>query len=129
MTLISRRSPRLRIVSRLQTVRNRRDALRSLDRKGDDLFVGGITADQRDVGPVQGRHRPRSLHAEVAAKDLVGQVRRRGMRDRVVRVDDVERPPVRETHDRVRERQQILRLSKERIRRGVDALKGQAGDT
>ena len=49
------------------------------------------------------------------------------MRNGVVRVHDVERELARELHDLVRERQQVLRLAKQRIGRRVDAMEREPG--
>ena len=54
MTRMSRSARRAaRVVSRLQAFGHRRHAVRLLDRKRDDLRVGRIAADERDVGAVQ----------------------------------------------------------------------------
>ena len=53
----------------------------------------------------------------VRAQDLSRQKRGRRVRHRVVRVDDVQTRLARHLHDPVRERQQILRLAEQRIRR------------
>ena len=49
------------------------------------------------------------------ASTCFARKRRRGVRHRVVRVDDVEPELARHLHDLVRERQQVLRLAKQRI--------------
>jgi hypothetical protein len=54
--------------------------------------------------------------------NLLRQIRGRRVRDRVMRVDDVERELARELHDLVRERQHVLGLAKERVGRSVDAM-------
>ena len=109
-----------------QALRYRRDAVRLLDRVGHDLRERRIAANERDVGPVQRRHDPRD---ELTARleHLPRQDRRRRVRDRVVRVDDLELELARDLHDLVRERQHVLRLAKERIARRIDLVKHQAG--
>ncbi len=58
---------------------------------------------------------------------LPRQDRRRCVRDRVVRVDDLELELARDLHDLVREGQYVLRLAKEWIARRIDLVKHQAG--
>ena len=70
--------------------RNRGDAVRLLDRERDHAPIRRIAANQRDVGAVQRRHRPRRAIAGDDASIWSREIRRRGMRHRVVRVDDVE---------------------------------------
>ena len=98
----------------------------SLDRERHRLRVRLIAADERDVGAVQRRDDPR--HAGRIAgrrQDLLGEVRRRRVRHRVVRMDDVE-PDSRATCTiRRREREHVLRLAEQRIRRRVDPVKRQ----
>ena len=48
------------------------------------------------------------------------------MRDRVVRVNDVQAPLARDLNDRVRERQDVLRLTKQRVARREHLMEGQA---
>ena len=60
--------------------------------------------------------------AVIGAENLLGQIRRRRVRHRVVRVDDVELLLAGHAHDRVGQREQVLRLAEQRIRRRVHAL-------
>ena len=61
----------------------------------------GIAADERDVGAVQRRHDARHRAAR-CGDDVPRQVGGGGVRDRVMRVDDVERLLARDLHDLVR---------------------------
>ena len=101
-------------------------AVRRLDRVGDDLRKRWIAPDQRDVGAVQRRHDPRD-GVTAGLQHLSRQQRRRGVRDRVVRVDDLQRELARHLHDLVGERQDVLRFAKERIARRVDLVEHQPG--
>ncbi len=58
--------------------------------------------------------------------DVLRQIRGGRVRNRVMRVHDVERELARELHDLVRERQQVLRLAKQRVGRRVDAMEREA---
>ena len=112
-----------------QALGDRRHGVRLLDREGHDPGVGRIAADQRDVGAVQRRHRARRGGRRRRGQHLIGQVGGRRVRDRIVGVDDVERVLLGDAGDGVGERQQVLRLAEERIRRDADRLERQAGDT
>ena len=65
----------------------------------------------------------RGTCAPGAGENLPRQIRRRRMRNRVMRVDDVELVRVRHLHQAVGQRQQILRLAKQRISGRLDAMK------
>ena len=62
----------------------------------------------------------------VDAQNLPRQIRRRRVRDGVVRVHDVEPLVARHLNDLVGERQQVLRLAEQRIARRLDAVERQA---
>ena len=68
-----------------------------------------------------------SLAVAGRGQNLTREVRRGRVRHRVMRVHDVEMLVPRHLHDLVRERQQVLRLAEQRIRRGLDAMKGEPG--
>ena len=101
-----------------QALRHRGHAVRLLDRVRHDLRERRIAADERDVRAVQRRHHPR--HGTAARLEhLPRQQRRRRVRNRVVRVDDVEPELARHLHDPVRQRQHVLRLAEQRVARRV----------
>ena len=58
---------------------------------------------------------------------LVGQVRRGRVRHGVVGVNDVEVPLLSDARDRSRQRQQVLRLPEQRVRRHFDGYERQSG--
>ena len=64
--------------------------------------------------------------AGLGAQNLIGEIRRRRVRHGVVRVHDVELLLARDADDGVGERQQVLRLAEQRIRRRVHALERQS---
>ena len=85
-----------------------------------------IAADDRDVGAVERRdHRRRRTSA--VGDDLPREVGCGGVRNRVVRVDDIQRLCACNLHDFVGQRQQVLRLAEERVRRRLDPMKRQPG--
>ena len=101
-------------------------AVRRLDRVGDDLRKRWVASDQGDVGAMQRRHDP--WHRMTAGlQHLFRQQRRRGVRDSVVRVDDLQRELARHLHDLVGQRQDVLRFAKERIARRVDLVEDEPG--
>ena len=86
-----------------------------------------ITADERDVGAVQRRDHARHPPVAGRGQHLLRQEGRRGVWHRVVRVDDVEVVLARHLHDPVGERQQVLRLAKQRIGRRQHLMERQPG--
>ena len=113
---MSRRDPELAEGVGLEALGDRRHAVGLLDAEGHGLRIGAVAAEQRDVGAVQRGDDAR--HARRLARrrqNLPRQIRGRRVRDRVVRVDDVELLVARDLDDLVRERQQVLRLPEERI--------------
>ena len=113
----------LRVGGLAQAVRHRRHAIGLLDRERHDLRVRRIVADQRDVGAVQRRHDLRRLTG--CRQHLTREKPGRRVRHRVVRVDDVQAELARHLDDAVGQRQQILRLAKQRIRRRRDLVEEQ----
>ena len=69
----------------------------------------------------------RGTSVAAGLQHLLRQERRRGVRDRVVRVDDLERELARDLHDLVGERQDVLRFAKERIARRVHLMEDEPG--
>ena len=129
MTRIACRTPSAAMVSALQALGHGGDAVRPLDREGDHPGVRRIAADQRDVGPVQRRDGARRGRRRGArGEHLVGQIRGRRVRHGVVGVDDVEPALLGDPRNRVREREQILRLAEQRVRRHLDRHERQAGN-
>ena len=102
---------------------NRRHRIGLIDAKRHRFAIRGIGAENRDVGAVQRRDGARHVRAGRRGEDLPGQVRRGGMRDGVMRVDDVELMRARHLHQPVGEREQVLRFAEQRIARRVDAMK------
>ena len=95
--------------------------------KRDDLRVRAVAAEQRDVRAVQRRDHARARRGTCRdARICRARYAAVGVRNRVVRVNDVE--PLARGHldDLVRERQQILRLAEQRIARRLDAMERQA---
>ena len=109
----------------LEALGNRRDAVRLRDAERHGLGVRPIVAEQRDVGTVQGRNHTRHGFTAAAAEDLPREIRRRRVRDGVMRMDDVELLVPRHLHNLVRQRQEILRLAEQRVRRRLDTMKRQ----
>ena len=102
---------------RPEAFRHRGDEVRLVDRERDNLRVRRIAADERDVRPVERRHDARRLSA-MRPDDLAREEPGCGVRDGVVRVDDVEAELARHLDDLVRQREQVLRFAEQRIRRG-----------
>ena len=104
-----------------QALGHRRDAVGLIDRKRDvSEYDGSLPSSVMSV--------PCSVvmtcgtccpPAVVDARICLREIRGGGVRDRVMRVDDVERELARQLHDLVRERQQVLRLAKQRVGRRV----------
>ena len=111
-----------------QAARHRGHGVRLLDGKGDDPRVRRIAADERDIRAVQRRHHPRAGEGGRGRQHLIGEICRRCVRNGVVRVNDVEPPLFRDTRNRVDQRQQILRLAKQRVGRDFDRVEGQPRD-
>ena len=107
---------------------HRGHGVRPLDREGHHPGIRRIAADQRDVGAVQRRDGARRGDRGRRGEHLVGEVGGRRMRDRVVGMDDVEPVVLGDPRDGIGQRQQVLRLAEERIRRHQDRLERQAGD-
>ena len=108
-----------------QAVGHRGHAVGLIDRKRHGLRVRRVAAEQRDVGAVKRRDDFRHLRIRSAVgrrEDVLREIRGGRVRNGVVRVHDVERELARELHDLVRERQQVLRLAKQRIGRRMDAM-------
>ncbi len=99
-----------------EALRHRRHAVRVLDRERDRLRIGPIAADERDIGAVERRHDLRHL-ARRLEQDLFREIRRGGVRHRIVRVHDVELILARDLDDACRDREEILRLAEERVGR------------
>ena len=122
-----------------------------VDAEGDGFRIGPIAAEERDVGAVQ-RGDDRGDVAGVAgaagvagvdavdgidgidhraaargSQDLPRQVRGRGVRNRIMRVHDIEVLVPRHLDDLVRQRQHVLRLAEQRVRGRLDAMKGEPG--
>ena len=84
-----------------------------------------VRAQDGDIGAVQRRDRARHMFpaaARAAGENLPRQIRGRGVRNRVMRVDDVELMRARHLHHAIGQRQQILRLAKQRIAGRLDAV-------
>ena len=108
----------------LQAFRDRRDRIRLFDAVRDGFRIRRVAADDRDVSAVKRRDDGGS-RASTVRDDLACKVRGGRVRNRVVRVDDIERLRARNLHDLVRQREQVLRFPEERVRRRLDAMKGQ----
>ena len=83
--------------------------------KATTRAYGRVAADQRDIGAVQRGDRARRRHVG-RLQDVAREVCRRGVRNGVVSVHDVEAPLFGYAGDRIRQREQILRLPEQRIR-------------
>ena len=113
-------------MSRFQAFRDRRDRVGLFDAERDGFRVRRIAADDRDVGAVK-RRDDGGAGRPLSRDDLPRKVGGGGVWNRVVRVDDVERLRASDLDDLVGQRQQVLRLAEERVRRRLDAMKGQPG--
>ncbi len=71
----------------------------------------------------------RTHHTVRRREHLLRQIRGGGMRNGVVRVDDVELLLIRDMRDRGGKREQVLRLAKQRIRRHGHAVEVQSRHT
>ena len=125
MTAISRSTPSSICVAVRRLFETAVDGVRALDGVGDDLRIRRIVADERDVGAMERGDDFRNRAARGRMKDLLGQQRRRRMRDRVVRVDDVEIELAAYLDDGIGQRQQILRLTEERVGGRLDLVERQ----
>ena len=90
MTRMSQRHAELAVGVGREALGHGRHAVRLLDAERDDLRVRRIAAEQRDVGAVQRRDHARHVAALARREHLPRQVRRGRVRNRVVRVHDVE---------------------------------------
>ena len=124
MTAISPRTPTCAIVS---SRRLRDTAVTPSERSIENATtrrVRRIAADQRDVGAVQRRHRLRRAPGRRVEHEA-REIRGRRVRHGVVGVDDVEALAVGHLRDGVGQREQVLRLAKERVRRDLDLVEEQ----
>jgi hypothetical protein len=103
-----------------------RDAVRSLDRKCHGLGIRRIAAKQRDIGTVQRGDDLRNLPARRLREDLLCEIGGCGVRNRIMRVDDVEGKLARELHDFIGKRQHVLRLAEQRIGWRLNAVEREA---
>ena len=113
---------------RLQALGDGGHTIGSLDAERDDPRVRRVAAHERDVGAVQGRDGSRRCDARGRGEHLARHVCGGGVWNGVMRVHDVEPPLLRDAHDRVGEREQILRFPEQRIRWNLDAFEGESGD-
>ena len=128
MTRMSHVTPSSRWCRARKALGHSRDAVRLLDAERHDLGIGRIASEQRDVGAVQrGDDARHACRVWRSVSTCLRQIRRGGMRNRVVRVHDVELLVARHLHDLGGQRQQILRLAKQRIARRLDAVERQPG--
>ncbi len=110
----------------LEAFGDSRDAVRLLDAEGHGFRIRAVAAEQRDVGAVQRRDDLGHTGATSGRQDLARQIPRGRVRDRVVRVDDLELLVARDLDDLVGERQEVLRFAEQRIGRRFDPVEEQA---
>ncbi len=116
------RDPELADRLRAQALGHGRDAVRLIDAEGDRLGVRRVASEQRDVGSVQRRDHARDRARTLRPENLPRQVRGGRVRYRVVRMHDIETFVARHLHDLVRQRQQKLRFTKQRVARRLDPV-------
>ena len=95
----------------LEELGHRGDALRSEDRKTGDRLEGRVDPHQSDVRAVKGGHYGRTLVAEHLLRDP----RRRGVRNRVMNVDQVQIVGLRGVVQRDRQSQRVRGMLEEGI--------------
>ncbi len=113
----------------LQVVGDGSNAVALLNGKARDRKVGGIGADQRDVGSVQRGdvRQPARLAHMVAAQHLPGQHGAHRMRNGVVHVQQIEIVNLRHLGHARRQRQIVGRIFEQRILRHFDLVKVNVG--
>ena len=110
-----------------QALGNGGDAVRLIDAERGGLGVRRVAADQRHVRAVQRGDDAGHLAAARRGQDLPREIAGGGVRYRVVGVDDVEVERARHVDQLVRERQQVLRVPKQRVAGRLHLVKREAG--